>query len=249
MTVLYEVRDRIAFLSFNRPEKHNALRDEDIASLVDALHRLDADDDANVAILFGQGKSFSSGGDVNDRLQRSMDEGSTSERTTEYAAFTQSTSWKPIIAAVHGYCLGHALGTALYCDHLVAANDTVFEVTEIKLGLPTAHFIPRLGAPAFAIDVAMTGRRFTAVEASDAGIVTRLVTSTVDGRAHLAAAEALARQLLEHPQWAIRQNVRVRRTILEAESMRYRATPPGWSWAEDADAQAAVAKLSGRDGA
>ena len=91
-----------------------------------------------------------------------MDEGSTSERTTEYAAFTESTSWKPVIAAVHGYCLGHALGTALYCDQIVAARNAVFEVTEIKLGLPTAHFIPRLGAPAFATEVVMTGRRFTA---------------------------------------------------------------------------------------
>src|SRR5947209_12108644 len=99
MTVGYDVRDRIAFISFNRPEKHNALRDEDIASLVDALHRLDADDDADVAILFGQGRSFSSGGDVNDRLQRSMDEGSTRERTTEYAAFLECTNWKPVIAA------------------------------------------------------------------------------------------------------------------------------------------------------
>jgi enoyl-CoA hydratase/carnithine racemase len=243
MSVLYEVRERIAFISFNRPEKHNALRDEDIASLVDALRRLDDDDDADVAILFGQGRSFSSGGDVNDRLQRSMEEGSTSERTTEYAAFTQSTSWKPVIAAVHGYCLGHALGTALYCDHIVAATNAVFEVTEIKLGLPTAHFIPRLGRPGFATEVAMTGRRFTAEEAYEAGIVARLV----DERAHLVAAEELARELLAHPQWAIRQNVRVRRTILEEESQRYRATPPGWSWAEDPEAQAAVAKLSRAD--
>jgi enoyl-CoA hydratase/carnithine racemase len=240
MTVGYEVRDRIAYISFNRPEKHNALRDEDIAGLVDALHRLDGDDDADVAILFGQGRSFSSGGDVNDRLQRSMDEGSTSERTTEYAAFTNSASWKPVIAAVHGYCLGHALGTALYCDHLVAADDAVFEVTEIKLGLPTAHFIPRLGRPAFATEVAMTGRRFTAVEAWDAGIVTRLV----EARAHLSAAEELARELLAHPQWAVRQNVRVRRTILAEESARYRATPAGFNWADDPEARAAVAKLA-----
>jgi enoyl-CoA hydratase/carnithine racemase len=243
MAVLYEVRDRIAFMSFNRPEKHNALRDEDIASLVDALQRFDVDDEADVAILHGEGRSFSSGGDVNDRLQRSMDEGSTSERTTEYAAFTHCTNWKPVIAAVHGYCLGHALGTALYCDHLVAANDAVFEVTEIKLGLPTAHFIPRLGRPAFATEVAMTGRRFTAAEAFDAGIVTRLV----EERAHLAAAEELARQLLAHPQWALRQNVRVRRTILAEDSARYRAVPAGFNWADDPEAQAAVAKLAGRD--
>jgi hypothetical protein len=52
--------------------------------------------------------------------------------------------------------------------------------------------------------------------------------------------------LLEQPQWAIRQNVRVRRTILAEESARYLAVPPGWSWAEDAEAQAAVAKLSAR---
>jgi len=78
------------------------------------------------------------------------------------------------------------------------------------------------------------------VEAWDAGIVTRLV----DERAHLAAAEELARELLEHPQWAIRQNVRVRRTILEEESLRYRATPAGWSWAEDDEARQAVARLA-----
>jgi enoyl-CoA hydratase/carnithine racemase len=242
MTVGYEVRDRVAYLSFNRPEKHNALRDEDIASLVDALGRLDHDDDADVGILFGQGRSFSSGGDVNDRLQRSMDEGSTGGRTTEYAAFTDSESWKPVIAAVHGYCLGHALGTALYCDHLVAARNAVFEVTEIKLGLPTAHFIPRLGRPAFATEVAMTGRRFSAQEAWDAGIVTRLV----DEGQHVEAATALAREILEHPQWAVRQNVRVRRTILEEESVRHRAVPPGFNWADDPEARAAVARLSGR---
>lgn len=244
MTVGYEVRDRIAFLSFNRPEKHNALRDEDIASLVDALQRFDVDDDADAAILYGRGRSFSSGGDVNDRLQRSMDEGSTSQRTTEHAAFMRCTNWKPVIAAVHGYCLGHALGTALLCDHLVAARDAVFEVTEIKLGLPTAQFIPRLGRPAFATEVAMTGRRFTAVEAWDAGIVTRLV----DERAHLRAAEELAHQLLAHPQWAVRQNVRVRRTVLAEESARYHATPPGFNWADDPEARAAVAKLSAPGG-
>jgi len=90
-----------------------------------------------------------------------MDEGTTSGRTTEYDAFTRCVNWKPVIAAVHGYCLGHALGTALYCDHLIAARDATFEVTEIKLGLPTASVLPRLGRPAFASEVAMTGRRFS----------------------------------------------------------------------------------------
>ena len=119
-----------------------------------------------------------------------------------------------MIAAVHGYCLGHTLGTALYCDHLVAARNTVFEVTEIKLGLPTASVLPRLGRPAFASEVAMTGRRFSAAEAWDAGIVTRLV----DDGEHVEAATELARQILANPQWAVRQNVRVRRMVLMEEA-------------------------------
>jgi enoyl-CoA hydratase/carnithine racemase len=242
MTVGYEVREEIAYISFNRPEKHNALRDEDIAALVSALERLDTDDGAQVGIVFGEGRSFSSGGDVNDRLQRSMDEGTTSGRTNEYDTFLQCVNWKPVIAAVHGYCLGHALGTALYCDHLVATRDATFEVTEIKLGLPTASFLPRLGRPAFANEVAMTGRRFSAAEAWEAGIVTRLVD---DGQ-HVDAASELARQILANPQWAVRQNVRVRRTVLAEEAARYRGLTDRFDWATDSEARDAVAKLSGR---
>ena len=89
-------------------------------------------------------------------------------------------------------------------------------MTEIKLGLPTASVLPRLGSPAFASEVAMTGRRFSAVEAWDAGIVTRLV----DEGQHVEAATELARQILANPQWAVRQNVRIRRTVLMEEAAR-----------------------------
>jgi enoyl-CoA hydratase/carnithine racemase len=242
MTVGYEVREEIAYISFNRPEKHNALRDEDIAALVDALQRLDTDDSAQIGILFGEGRSFSSGGDVNDRLQRSMDEGTTSGRTTEYEAFARSVNWKPVVAAVHGYCLGHALGTALYCDHLVAARNAVFEVTEIKLGLPTASVLPRLGRPAFASEVAMTGRRFSAAEAWDAGIVTRLV----DEGQHLEAATELARQILANPQWVVRQDGRVRRMVLMEEAARYQGLTERFDWTSSNEARDAVARLSAR---
>jgi len=242
MTVRYEVRDELAYVSFNRPEKHNALRDEDIAALVGALERFDADDAAQIAILFGQGRSFSSGGDVNERLQRSMDEGTTSGRTNEQGAFTSCENWKPVIAAVHGYCLGHAFGTALYCDHLVAARDAQFELTEIRLGLPTASWLPRLGLPAFAREVAMTGRRFSADEAWRAGIVTRLV----DDGEHVRAAEELARQILENPQWAVRQNVRTRRLVMQEEAERYQSRLERFDWAKNSEAREAVAKLGTR---
>ncbi|HEY3673551.1 MAG TPA: enoyl-CoA hydratase/isomerase family protein [Acidimicrobiia bacterium] len=240
MSIGYEVRERIAYISFARPEKHNALRDEDLASLVSALGRLDQDDAADIGILFGQGRSFSSGGDVNERLQKSMDEGTTKGRTNEGHAFQECTNWKPVIAAVHGYCLGHAFGTALLCDHLVASKDATFELTEIRLGLPTASFLPRLGHSAFAREVAMTGRRFSAEEAWTGGIITRLV----DEGQHLHAAEELAVEILGNPQWAVRQNVRVGRIVMAEEATRHQALLDPFEWTTSSEARAAVAKLS-----
>lgn len=238
MTVGYEVRDQIAYISFNRPEKHNALRDEDISALIDALHRLDEDDDAQLGILFGHGRSFSSGGDVSERLQRSMDEQSTGGRTNEREAFLDCANWKPMIAAVHGYCLGHALGTALMCDHLVAARDARFQVTEIKIGLPMVSLLPRLGSPAFAAEVVTTGRTFGAQEAWEAGLVTRLVD-----QGHVEAATDLARLILENPPWAVRETVRIRRTVLADQASRYQALTTPFNWAASPDARDAVSGL------
>jgi enoyl-CoA hydratase/carnithine racemase len=238
MGVDYEVRDQIAYLSFNRREKHNALRDEDIAALIDGLQRLDDDDTVRVGILFGQGRSFSSGGDVADRLERSVAEGSTSGRTSEAEAFTSCVHWKPMIAAVHGYCLGHALSTALQCDHIVASRDATFQVTETRIGLPMTSLIPRLGSPAFGLDVIMTGRMFTASEAFAGGIITRLVDED-----HVGAAEALARQILENPDWAVRETVRVRRATLTEAAGRYRALEQPFDWSTSDAAKTAVAGL------
>lgn len=237
MTVGYEVRDRIAYLSFERREKHNAFRDEDLQALTARVRRLDADETADIAILFGQGTSFSSGGDVGDRLQRSMDEGSIAGRTTEREAFFECDHWKPVIAAVHGYCLGHALATALLCDHVVATRSARFQVTETRIGLAMPSLIPQLGTPAFAYDVAMTGRMFTAEEAMAGGMLTRLVQ---DG-GHVGGAEELARQILENPQSAVRSLVQVRRAMIAGDSARYKAVAPAFDWATSTQARAAVA--------
>jgi len=237
MTVGYNVQNRIAYISFERGEKHNAFRDEDLQALSAALRRLDADDTAEIAILFGQGRSFSSGGDVDARLQRSMDEGSTAGRTTEREAFLECEQWKPVIAAVHGYCLGHALATALLCDHIVAARNARFQVTETRIGLAMPRLIPQLGTPAFAYDVAMTGRMFTAEEAMSGGVVTRLAE---DGE-HVKVAEELAHQILENPQTAVRALVQVRRAMIVDASARYAAVAPAFDWATSPEAKAAVA--------
>ncbi|HEX3456203.1 MAG TPA: enoyl-CoA hydratase/isomerase family protein [Gaiellaceae bacterium] len=242
MTVGYEVRDRIAYLSFDRVEKHNALRDSDLDALIDALHRLDGDDDADVGILFGRGKSFSSGGDVQDRIEKAVDEGSSAGRVNEGPTFTQLENWKPMIAAVHGYCMGHALGTAMHCDHIVAGRDARFQVTETRIGLPMAGWIPLLGTPGFATDVVMTGRFFTAEEAWQGGLLARLV----DEGTHVEGAQELARQLLEVPQGTVRATVRARRLAREQITAPYRHALGDFSWATNNEARDAVAAQSAR---
>ncbi len=244
MSVTYEVRDAIAYIAFDRREKHNALRDEDIEALNAALWRLDGDEAANVAILSGNGRSFSSGGDLQARLQKSVEEGSTTGRATEQDAFLKAVSSKPIIAAVHGYCLGHALATALLCDHLVAARSAKFQVTETKIGLPMPSLLPRLGHPAFANDVAMTGRMFSAEDAWSGGMLTRLAE---DG-GHISAAEELARQILENPQTPVREYVRVRRTLIKQDMVRYREITGDFDWANNAETKGALAAHVRGDG-
>ena len=239
----YEVRDGIAHLSFGRPEKHNALRDEDMADLIRALGRFDRDDEALVAILSGQGRSFSSGADVNERLQRSVDEGDEGARNSEGGAFLEGRNWKPVIAAVHGYCLGHAVGTALSCDVVVAARNAVFQATEITIGLPSSGIWRSLSSrPMFANEVCLTGRYFTAQEAWEAGVVSRLVD---DGQ-HLAAAEELALQIMKNPQRGVREQVRIRRTLAAEEAARIRSVTGGFVWLADSEARDSVgAKAAG----
>ena len=115
-------------------------------ALVGALERLDSDDSAQVGIVFGEGRSFSSGGDVNDRLQRSMDEGTT--RGTDHRGVRR-------LLAVRQLEAGHRRGARLlpraHAGHGAVlrpprrCRDATFEVTEIKLGLPTVSVLTRLG--------------------------------------------------------------------------------------------------------
>lgn len=237
----YEVRDRIAFLSFNRPEKHNALRDSDIAELNEVVSRVDRDDEVDVGILFGRGPSFSSGADVEDRLQGSVNEGSPAARQNEVQTFlVRSVNWKPLIAAVHGYVMGHALGSALLCDFLIADRDSKLQCTEVTIGIPVPRLWQALAIhdQAFANDVMMTGRIFSAEEAASAGLVTRLVSP---GNT-LVEAEEFARALLANPQGAVRELVRLRRSVI-AEALQHAMSVGGtYHWARSAEASTRIAE-------
>lgn len=143
--VQYECQDKIATLRLNRPEKLNAFTDELVMALDEALHRFDVDPDANVAIIVGNGRAFSSGADVHQRQLRSREEferlGGPSGRGAHSGdLLIKSVNWKPVITAVHGYVLGLAIGIVLDSDLIVAETGTQFQVTEVPRGLGGAVY-------------------------------------------------------------------------------------------------------------
>jgi enoyl-CoA hydratase/carnithine racemase len=226
----YRTEGRVAYVTLNRPEKLNALTDEGILEYIRALRQLDKDDAADVAIVSGNGRAFSAGADVRERLLVSASDGVDSQyRPSEADAVLRCANWKPLIAAIHGYALGHSLHTALLCDFVIASEDARFQVTETAIGVPSGgmwHHISQATGTAFASDVCFTGRMFTAKEAWDARLLTRLVATGE----HLGAARAFADQLLQHPQGAIREMVRVRRSVLAEQLQHARAIAGTFRW-------------------
>ncbi len=217
--VEYECRDRVATITLNRPEKLNAFSDELVRHLADALRRFDLDPAAEVAILCGRGRAFSSGADVHQRQLRKREDfealgGPQGWGATSAELFTRSVNWKPVIAAPHGYAIGLALGIVLESDLIVAEAGTRFQVTETSRGLGGAKYWALLhfrGASAFAAEVALTGRFFTAEEALAAGIVNRVAPAG----GHLEAARELAAAIAKNPPLSVRATVRTRRWYMD----------------------------------
>jgi enoyl-CoA hydratase/carnithine racemase len=123
-------------------------------------------------------------------------------------------NWKPVIAAPHGYAMGLALGVVFECDLIVAEAGTKFQVTETSRGLGGSKYWALLnfrGGAAFATEVALTGRFFTAEEALVAGLINRVAP---EGQ-HLEVARKLAAEIAKNPPLSVRATVRTRRWYME----------------------------------
>ncbi len=213
--VTYACEDRIVTLTLNRPDKLNALSAALLARLEDCLARFDGDAEADVAILCGGGRAFCSGVDVQEsqlrsreELRQARDPMAPGTPVGDFLAY--SANHKPVIAAVHGYALGLALGLVLKCDLIVAEQGARFQVTETARGLGGYRHWPLLSqraAPAFADDVCLSGRFFDAEEAKTAGLLARVAAP---GELQ-ACARALASELAANPPLSVRETVRVQR--------------------------------------
>ncbi len=179
-TVRLEIADQVARITFDRP-KHNVFNIDMIEAFNAVLSEVAADRELKCAVIFGAGPSWCAGVDVGDHKPEMVDR--------MIATFNRSfeiidTIEIPLIAAVHGACVGGGMEYAIACDVVIASEKAVFGQPEVRLGfLPpyAAIRLPELIGPAKAIEVCTSGRVYPAAEARAMGFV-----STV------AAAEAFA---------------------------------------------------------
>jgi enoyl-CoA hydratase len=171
-TVSTEKRDHVAVLSFNRPEKLNAINLQMKREMLRALSGFEADDDVRVVIIAGAGRAFSSGYDVNAPISELEEFMSLSEEEKLVSLD------KPTIAAIHGYALGDGLQQALLCDMRVAADDSVLGFIGPLIGglcFSAFSILPQVVGRAKANELLFTCNRISGEEAYRIGLVNKVV--------------------------------------------------------------------------
>ena len=177
-TIVFEKVGHVAHLALNRPDRLNAysvaMRDD----FAEALHLVTEDGEIGALLITGKGRAFCAGADLSEF-------GTAPSQVIARNARWQRDVWgqlinldKPIVVAVHGYCIGSGVEILLLGDLRIAASDTVFAMPEAQLGMiPAAggsQTLPASAGPSVALDLLYTGRRFGAAEALGYGIVSRV---------------------------------------------------------------------------
>jgi 2-(1,2-epoxy-1,2-dihydrophenyl)acetyl-CoA isomerase len=207
--LLYDVRDRIATLTLNRPERLNALGDSLRDDLYDAVAKAAADPNVGVLVITGAGRGFCSGGDVkamSERGRPGAESPPPSERLSpirDRTVLAMRDCPKPIIAAVNGAAAGAGMSLALACDMRVASTAARFSQAFVKRGITPdwggSWFLPRVVGTAKAVELIMTGDTIDAAEALRLGIVNAVVAP----EALMDETLKLARKIADGPPVAI----------------------------------------------
>ncbi|MFI9401480.1 crotonase/enoyl-CoA hydratase family protein [Nocardia sp. NPDC052316] len=214
MTVRIERKGPVTTVILHRPEARNAVDGPTAAALAAAFREFDADPDAAVAVLWGDGGTFCAGADL---------KGLGTERSNVVTEDgdgpmgpTRMRLSKPVIAAVSGYAVAGGLELALWCDLRVAEQDSIFGVFCRRWGVPLIDGgtlrLPRIIGTGPAMDMVLTGRPVDAAEALRIGLANRVVP-TGESRS---AAEQLAAELAALPQACLRSD---RMSLLEQDGM------------------------------
>ncbi|MEU5844100.1 crotonase/enoyl-CoA hydratase family protein [Rhodococcus sp. NPDC047139] len=209
-SIRVEKRNRVTTVIMARPERRNSVDGPMAAELANAFEAFDADVDADVAVLHGEGGTFCAGADLKaigtDRQNLLSEDGHGPMGPTRLALS------KPVIAAVEGYAVAGGLELAIWCDLRVVSADAVFGVFCRRWGVPLIDGgtvrLPRLIGTGRAMDMILTGRPVEAAEALDFGLANRVVPPGTTRE----AAERLAAEITAFPQTCMRND---RRSVYE----------------------------------
>jgi enoyl-CoA hydratase len=187
MAVEYEVKDSIAYITLNRPEARNAMDPDTLEALGRTWMKFRDDSTALVAIFTGVGNSFCAGADLGALIPliTSAPEGLVGLVKGEMAEMFQAALlrdveiWKPIVAAVNGYCIAGGLEMLLGMDIRIATEEAIFAIQEPKWGLFPAGGstvrLPRQVPYCKAMEILLTGEKIDAKEARRMGLVNYVV--------------------------------------------------------------------------
>lgn len=183
-----DIADKVAQVAFNRPEKANALHMEAWLEMQSIFEALSSDDNVRVIVLSGEGKHFCSGIDLELLMSVSSFQSisCTAKRSEKIRAFILTLQdtisaiekcSKPVMAAVHGGCIGGAVDIVSACDMRYCTNEAYFSIKEIDLGMVadigTLQRLPKIISPAMVSEMAYTGRKVAGQEAQSIGLVNR----------------------------------------------------------------------------
>ena len=203
-SILFEIRDAVATVTINRPDKLNALNAEVIAELGDAAARIEKDPAVRGAILTGAGaKAFVAGADIAEIAGQGAVDGKARALEGQRVFRSLERCGKPVIAAVNGFALGGGCELAMACHLRVASEQARFGQPEVKLGIAPGYGgtgrLPRLVGKGRALELLLTGQMIDAQEAYRIGLVNRVVGAD----RLLAESEQLLRSILENGPLAV----------------------------------------------
>jgi enoyl-CoA hydratase len=204
-TLLFEIRDAVATVTVNRPEKLNALNAAVITELGDVADRIGKDPAIGGMILTGAGpKAFVAGADIGEIAAQGPVDGKARAREGQRVFRSLEQCGKPVIAAVNGFALGGGCELAMACHLRVASEQARFGQPEVKLGIGPGYGgtvrLPRLIGKGRALELLLTGQMIDAQEAYRIGLVNRVVPAD----RLMSESERILRSILENGPLAVR---------------------------------------------
>ena len=190
-----ERRENVGIITLDRPEVLNALSEDLMAELSEAVDGLDADPEVRCLVLTGSDKAFAAGANIKDMVDKTYSDVLDDDFISgSWARLAHCRT--PTIAAVAGYAIGGGCELVMMCDIVIAADSAKFGQPEITIGtIPAAggtQRLPRLVGKAKAMELCLTGRMMDAVEAERAGLVSRVVPADALLKAALETAATVA---------------------------------------------------------